>query len=112
MQHHSDPPEPFPHNEDAQLRKLGLSTTLQKGVPTLSVPHVLCKKGKPLKSEQAQLLKLIGERMVEFRVQLKARWNADTGQVFQTESEPLEETTTAAGGEDADDGHDSDAMSD
>ncbi|THH14140.1 hypothetical protein EW146_g6161 [Bondarzewia mesenterica] len=83
MQHHSDPPEPFPHNEEPQLRKLGLTTVMKKGVPSLHVPHKLCEKGKPLTSEQAQLLKLIGEKMVEFRVGLKARWDAATGEVVQ-----------------------------
>ncbi len=48
MQHHSDPPESFPHNEEPQLRKL---------------------------------LKLIGEKMVEFRVGLRARWDSTTGEV-------------------------------
>ena len=28
MQQHSDPPEPFPHNEEPQLRKLGLHTKM------------------------------------------------------------------------------------
>ena len=64
MQHHSDPPEPFPHNEEPQLRKLGLSTVMRKGVPTLENPHKLCEQGKVLTAEQAQLLKLIGEKMV------------------------------------------------
>lgn len=102
MQHHSDPPEPFPHNEEPQLRKLGLSTKMERGVPTLTVEHVLCKKGKALTAEQAQLLKLIGIKMVEFRVRLLARWNADTGQVVKIESEPLSEES-AVNGEDAND---------
>ena len=81
MQHHSDPPEPFPHNEEPQLRKLGLSTVMRKGVPTLESPHKLCEQGKVLTAEQAQLLKLIGEKMVEFRVGLRARWDSTTGEV-------------------------------
>ncbi|EEB94568.1 hypothetical protein MPER_06598 [Moniliophthora perniciosa FA553] len=81
MQHHSDPPEPFPHNEEPQLRKLGLSTKMNRGVPTLEVPHKLCEKGKTLTAEQAQLLKLIGEKMVTFKVGLLARWEAATGGV-------------------------------
>jgi mRNA turnover protein 4 len=81
MQHHSDPPEPFPHNEEPQLRKLGLSTVMRKGVPTLENPHKLCEQGKALTAEQAQLLKLIGEKMVEFRVGLRARWVSATGEV-------------------------------
>ncbi|KAF9468513.1 ribosomal protein L10-domain-containing protein [Collybia nuda] len=86
MRQYSDPPEPFPHNEEPQLRKLGLTTSLNKGVPTLSVSHKLCEKGKPLTSEQAQLLKLIGEKMVVFRIGLIARWDSTTGEVVQIES--------------------------
>jgi mRNA turnover protein 4 len=81
MQHHSDPPEPFPHNEEPQLRKLGLSTVMRKGVPTLENSHKLCEEGKVLTAEQAQLLKLIGEKMVEFRVGLRARLYYTTGEV-------------------------------
>ena len=85
LRHHSDPPEPFPHNEEPQLRKLGLTTSLTKGVPTLTAPHQLCQKGKPLTSEQAQLLKLTGLKMVTFRVRLLSRWNATSGDVVQIE---------------------------
>ncbi|KAJ6585137.1 ribosomal protein L10-domain-containing protein [Mycena capillaripes] len=91
MRHHSDPPEPFPHNEEPQLRKLGLTTSMNKGVPTLHNPHKLCEKGRPLTSEQAQLLKLIGEKMVVFRVSLISRWSAATGEVVQIEGQPLPE---------------------
>jgi len=56
---------------------------MNRGVPTLGSPHKLCEKGKPLTSEQAQLLKLIGEKMVVFRVQMKARWSAATGEVVE-----------------------------
>ena len=85
LRHHSNPPEPFPHNEDPQLRKLGLTTSMVKGVPTLTAPHELCKKGKTLTSEQAQLLKLTGVKMVTFRVGLLARWDSATGEVVQIE---------------------------
>ena len=83
MRHFSDPPEPFPHNEEPQLRKLGLSTSMVRGVPTLTVTHELCKKGKVLTGEQAQLLKLTGVKMVTFRVGLLARWESVTGEVKQ-----------------------------
>ena len=85
LRHFSDPPEPFPHNEEPQLRKLGLSTSMVKGVPTLTVAHEICKKGKPLTSEQAQLLKLTGIKMVTFRVALLARWDSASGEVVQVE---------------------------
>ncbi|KAK0449122.1 ribosomal protein L10-domain-containing protein [Armillaria borealis] len=103
MRHFSDPPEPFPHNEDPQLRKLGLSTTMNKGVPTLQTPHKLCEKGKTLTGEQAQLLKLIGEKMVTFRVGLISRWDAATGEVVQIPggAVPLENVETNDDDDDA-----------
>jgi mRNA turnover protein 4 len=107
MRNHSDPPEPFPHNEEPQLRKLGLSTSMNKGVPTLHNPHKLCEKGKPLTSEQAQLLKLIGEKMVVFRVSLISRWCAATGEVVQVEGQPLPEQLG-----DVDEDSEADAMDD
>ena len=111
MRQHSDPPEPFPHNEEPQLRKLGLSTTMVRGVPTLTSPHKLCTKGKPLTSEQAQLLKLIGIRMVIFRVRLKARWDSATGETEQINTAEL--TPEEGLGEPAGEGNvDEDAMSD
>jgi mRNA turnover protein 4 len=39
-----------------------------------------------LTSEQAQLLKLVGERTVDFKVRLKAVWDAATGEVEEVES--------------------------
>ncbi|KAH0832031.1 ribosomal protein L10-domain-containing protein [Lanmaoa asiatica] len=100
MRVHSDPPEPFPHNEEPQLRKLGLSTTLNRGVPTLETSHKICDKGKALTSEQTQLLKLIGEKMVVFRVGLKARWDSNTGVVTQVEGEVVSPEGQDAGDED------------
>ncbi|KAG5648331.1 hypothetical protein DXG03_004903 [Asterophora parasitica] len=105
LRHHSDPPEPFPHNEEPQLRKLGLTTTMNRGVPTLTSAHELCKKGKPLTGEQAQLLKLIGHKMVAFRVGLIARWDSETGDVVQIEGPGAltpEERTGGVGDEDED----------
>jgi mRNA turnover protein 4 len=83
MRIHSDPPEPFPHNEEPQLRKLGLSTSMVRGVPTLQADHKVCDAGKVLTAEQAQLLKLIGERMSTFRMGLFVRWDAATGEIVQ-----------------------------
>ena len=109
MQHHSDPPEPLPHNEEPQLRKLGLTTTMNRGVPTLHNPHQLCEKGKPLTAEQAQLLKLTGEKMAIFRVRLMARWDAGSGEVVQIDSEELAVEESAVDGDGVDE--DGDGMS-
>ncbi len=108
MQHHSNPPEPFPHNEEPQLRKLGLTTVTQKGVPTLENPHKLCEQGKVHTAEQAQLLKLIGEKMVEFRVGLRVRWDSGTGEVEEVTDPGVrldvhEDEEADAEGEDDDD---------
>ena len=111
MQHHSDPPEPFPHNEEPQLRKLGLTTVMRKGVPTLDNPHKLCEKGKVLTAEQAQLLKLIGEKMVEFRVGLNARWDSTTGEVEEVTDPGVKldlDKQVESAGEDEDEGSDGD----
>ncbi|KAI0771215.1 mRNA turnover protein 4-like protein [Trametes elegans] len=99
MQQHSTPPEPFPHNEDPQLRKLGLRTRMERGVPTLDVPHTVCEQGKVLSPEQAQLLKLIGIKMVAFRVGLRAHWDAATSEVVQIEGQAVEVDEAANGDE-------------
>ncbi|EIN12413.1 hypothetical protein PUNSTDRAFT_97129 [Punctularia strigosozonata HHB-11173 SS5] len=101
MQHHSDPPEPFPHNEEPQLRKLGLHTVMKRGVPSLDNPHTVCTKGKVLTPEQAQLLKLVGEKMVEFKVGLRAYWSAETGEVTTVEGDEIA-VEEKEGGEDVD----------
>ncbi|KAF8635962.1 hypothetical protein AX15_000127 [Amanita polypyramis BW_CC] len=95
MRRHSDPPEPFPHNEEPQLRKLGLSTFMNKGVPSLHNPHQVCQEGKPLTSEQAQLLKLIGEKMVEFRVGLVMHYDSATSEVEKMEGKRIGEEEKA-----------------
>ncbi|KAI0357474.1 mRNA turnover protein 4-like protein [Trametes cingulata] len=109
MQQHSTPPEPFPHNEEPQLRKLGLRTRMERGVPTLDVPHTVCEKGKTLTPEQAQLLKLVGIKMVTFKVGLRARWEAATGEVVQIEGQEIE--VHEAGGEEEQEGEDEGHMS-
>jgi mRNA turnover protein 4 len=48
--------DPFPHNMEAQLRKLGMPTNLKKGVVTLIRDYEICHEGKPLSSSQSQLL--------------------------------------------------------
>lgn len=96
MQQHSEPPEPFPHNEEPQLRKLGLHTSMVRGVPTLDNPHTVCEQGKTLTPEQAQLLKLVGVKTVKFRVGLRAYWNKDTGDVTEIEGASLDEEEKAA----------------
>jgi len=107
MQQHSEPPEPFPHNEEPQLRKLGLHTSMVRGVPTLQNPHTVCEEGKTLTPEQTQLLKLIGVKTVKFKVGLRAYWDRNTSQVTEVEGamdadeeKGTEGTVDGEGGED------------
>lgn len=51
---------------------------MKRGVPTLDYPHTICTQGKKLTPEQAQLLKLVGEKTVEFRVRLRMRWDKES----------------------------------
>lgn len=67
----------FPHSMEPQLRQLGLSTSLQKGIVTLTKEHTVCKKGKALTPEQARILKLIDKKMAEFRVVLLCMWSKE-----------------------------------
>lgn len=53
--------ETAPHSLEPQFRKLGLSTHLTRGVPTLNADHTVCKKGDTLNSNQVNLLKLFGK---------------------------------------------------
>ena len=50
-----------PHSLEPQFRKLGMSTSLLKGVPTLTAPHTVCKEGDTLNPNQVNLLKLFGK---------------------------------------------------
>lgn len=54
---------------------------MNRGVPTLDVPHKICEEGKILTPEQSQLLKLLGYKTVEFKVKLLGRWEKETGNV-------------------------------
>ena len=56
-----------------------------KGVPTLENEHIVVKEGSVLTAEQAQLLKLIGVRMGEFRMRLRFWWEKNTGEVKEVE---------------------------
>lgn len=48
--------EQFPHCMEPHLRKLGLPTRLQRGIPELLQDFVVCTEGKPLTANQANIL--------------------------------------------------------
>lgn len=57
-----------PHTLDPEFRKYKLPTRVVKGVPTLSSPFVVCKKGDTLTADQAQLLKLLNKYFATFKM--------------------------------------------
>ena len=61
------PLEQFPHSLEPQLRALGMPTSLKKGVVTLLQDYVVCNEGDCLTSEQARILKLLGQQQAEFK---------------------------------------------
>ncbi|WWC89997.1 uncharacterized protein L201_004927 [Kwoniella dendrophila CBS 6074] len=71
--------DPFPHSMEPQLRALGLSTTLVRGVPSLNNAHLLCKNGEKLSSEKCRILKLLAVQMAEFKIILGSRWSKEGG---------------------------------
>jgi len=77
VQLYAGPLGQFPHNLEPYLRELGMPTSLQKGVVTLLQDFEVCHDGEPLTSEQARILKLLDNRMAEFRVKIDAMWSKD-----------------------------------
>lgn len=72
---------PLPHSLEAQVRKWGMPTRLDKGKVMLDQEYVVCEEGKVLDSNQTALLKCFGVHMAEFRVRALAGWSAATGEV-------------------------------
>ncbi|KAL6419995.1 hypothetical protein ACFW04_011020 [Cataglyphis niger] len=60
----------FQHSMEPQLRKLGMPTSLQKGVITLIKPFKVCQKDDILTPEQAQILKLLDRPLAVFKLLL------------------------------------------
>lgn len=74
---------PVGHSVEPNLRKLGVPTRLVKGKVELETEFEVCKEGDTLGSGQTTLLKMFGVATAEFRVGVKAYWEAATGEVKQ-----------------------------
>ena len=72
---------PLAHSTEPGLRKLGLPTRLVKGKVELDADFQVCREGEVLGSGQTTLLKHFGVAMAEFRVEVVAWWERDTGSV-------------------------------
>jgi mRNA turnover protein 4 len=78
--------EPISHTIEPMLRKLGVPTRLVKGKVMLELTdgeegYLVCKEGEVLDSRQTTLLKMFGVATAEFRVDMKASWTRETGEV-------------------------------
>eukprot|EP00123_Amoebidium_parasiticum_P005609 comp16763_c0_seq1/m.15110 comp16763_c0_seq1/g.15110 ORF comp16763_c0_seq1/g.15110 comp16763_c0_seq1/m.15110 type:complete len:234 (-) comp16763_c0_seq1:3-704(-) len=82
------PLDQFPHSMEVQLRSLGLPTSLKKGVIEVDREYAVCREGDTLNPQQAQLLKLFGVQMVQFKVVLEACWAREGGyEEYEVEEE-------------------------
>ncbi len=72
---------PVGHSVEPNLRKLGVPTRLIKGKVELEREFEVCKEGDTLGSGQTTLLKMFGVATAEFRVGIRAYWEAATGDV-------------------------------
>uniref|UniRef100_A0A1E1W6I7 Ribosome assembly factor mrt4 n=2 Tax=Pectinophora gossypiella TaxID=13191 RepID=A0A1E1W6I7_PECGO len=73
------PLEDFSHTIEPHLRRLGLPTSLERGVIHLIKEYQVCKEGVPLTPEQASILKLLGIQMANFKVTMKCHWTKGKG---------------------------------
>lgn len=86
----SEADEPVSHTLEPALRKLGVPTRLVKGKVVLELTgseaevekgFVVCREGETLDSRQTTLLKMFGVAVAEFRVEMRAVWDKESGEV-------------------------------
>jgi mRNA turnover protein 4 len=81
--------DPLPLQIEPTLRKLGVPTRLVKGKVVLEEQpegamdeeegYLVCKEGDTLDSRQTSILKILGVRMSEFKIELKAVFDKSEG---------------------------------
>ena len=72
----ADQDVPVAHSVEPTLRKWNMPTRLVKGKVILEDEYVVCKEGQVLDSNQTALLKMFGVTMAEFRVKVRAWYDA------------------------------------
>merc|ERR1712093_400008 len=73
--------EKVSHAIEPQFRKLGVPSSLVKGVPSLSSSYQVCKKDGKLSADQAHLLKLFHIPMATFQIVPKTCLNLQEGKI-------------------------------
>mmetsp|Transcript_39184 Transcript_39184/g.92232 ORF Transcript_39184/g.92232 Transcript_39184/m.92232 type:complete len:225 (-) Transcript_39184:122-796(-) len=69
----------LPHSIEAHLRQCGLPTQLREGKIHLLGDHTVCKAGKELSSDAAQVLKLLDIKQAQFVMSVEAHWAKGEG---------------------------------
>ncbi|KAK9787269.1 hypothetical protein WJX73_005808 [Symbiochloris irregularis] len=77
------PGGPLAHTLEPTLRQHGLPCKLNKGVVELISDHTVCRKGQPLTSQQAALLRIFDIKMATFRLQPLCCWSDGVFRVLQ-----------------------------
>lgn len=70
---------PFPHSLEAQLRSLGMPTKLHDAKVLLLSNFTVCREGKPLTVDQAQILKLFDKKTSAFTMTPTCVWTKSAG---------------------------------
>ncbi|KAJ9613564.1 mRNA turnover and ribosome assembly protein [Cladophialophora chaetospira] len=97
--------DPLPVQIEPTLRKLGIPTRLVKGKVTLEERpdesmddeegYLVCREGDTLDSRQTSILKILGVRMSEFKVGLRAVFDKSTSSVRQIGAMDVDEADTS-----------------
>mmetsp|Transcript_19405 Transcript_19405/g.45130 ORF Transcript_19405/g.45130 Transcript_19405/m.45130 type:complete len:225 (-) Transcript_19405:136-810(-) len=69
----------LPHSIEAHLRQCGMPTRLMEGKIHLLGDHTVCKEGKELSSDAAQVLKLLDIKQATFVMAVEAHWTKGVG---------------------------------
>jgi len=85
-------PLDLPHPMEPQLRQLGLPTRLKDGVIVLDHEHTVCTAGKALTTQQAVILKHIGNCMAEFKMEIIAHWSDEVYTIISESGAAMEIT--------------------
>ncbi|KIX08687.1 uncharacterized protein Z518_03344 [Rhinocladiella mackenziei CBS 650.93] len=93
--------DPLPIQIEPTLRKLGVPTRLVKGRVVLEEHpegsmdeedgYLVCKEGDTLDSRQTSILKILGVRMSEFKIELRALFDKKEGTVREMSGMQLDE---------------------
>lgn len=93
-------PLDLPHSMEPQLRQLGLPTKLKDGIVILEHDHTVCTAGKALTTQQAVILKHLGNCMAQFQVDIIAHWSDEQFTLISSDSIAMDTNLESLDGND------------